>query len=58
LAQLQLNAAQQKEKAQPQQTCSGKDSPAQETVHIIVSGSENFSITQDMLQMDEETMQK
>jgi hypothetical protein len=31
---------------------------SQETVQIIVSRSENFPSTQDMLQMDEETTQK
>jgi ParB-like chromosome segregation protein Spo0J len=38
LAQLQLDATQQKEKAQPQQTVQEKTVPVQETVQIIVSG--------------------
>jgi hypothetical protein len=31
--------------------------PTQEMVQIIALGTETFSITQDMLQFDEETMQ-
>jgi hypothetical protein len=58
LAQLQLNTVHRKEWVQQQQTAQEKTVPVQETVQIIALGSEKFCITQDMLQMDEEIMQK
>jgi hypothetical protein len=58
LEQLQLTTVQQKEQVQQQQTSQERTVPEQETVQIIAMGNENFCITQGMLQVDEDTMQK
>jgi len=41
-----------------QKTSQEKSVPEQETVHIITMGNEFFCITQEMLQVDEETTHK
>jgi hypothetical protein len=58
LVQLHLSEIQQKEKVQPQHIVQEKVVPVQETLQIIASGSDIFPITQDMMQLEEETTHK
>ena len=56
--QLHLSEIQKKEKVQPQHIVQEKLVPTQETLKIIAPRSDAFPITQDMMQLKEETTHK
>jgi hypothetical protein len=58
LEKLQLTIVQRKEQVQKYKATKEKIVLIQETMHIMEIWSENFSITQEMLYINEETMHK
>ena len=58
LVQLHLREIRQKEEMQSQHIVQAKVVPTLETLQIIASGSDIFPITQDMMQLKEETTHK